>query len=87
MIEEDDANPSSVTASVVTKKVTTPSSSSANKDEEDIGVIADQDSADSIWESMALASPQSNRINERADEFIARFRADMLLQEKLARRL
>lgn len=87
VIKDDDANPSSLTVSAVAKKVIVPSSSSANKDEEDTGVSADQDSADYMWESMVLASPQLNQINERADEFIAKFRADMRLQERLARRL
>lgn len=45
------------------------------------------DSADEIWESLVLASPQMNGINERAEEFITRFRAEMLLQERLARHL
>lgn len=44
-------------------------------------------SADDVWESMELASPQMNEINQRADEFIARFRAQMNHQEMLARRL
>lgn len=43
--------------------------------------------ADDVWESMELASPQMNEINQRADEFIARFRAQMNHQEMLARRL
>lgn len=87
VIKEHDANPSSLTASADAKKVMVPSSSSANRDEEDTGVSAAQDSADYMWESMVLASPQLNQINERADEFIAKFRADMRLQERLARRL
>nr|XP_027071525.1 uncharacterized protein LOC113696287 [Coffea arabica]XP_027095104.1 uncharacterized protein LOC113715123 [Coffea arabica] len=41
-------------------------------------------SADDMWESLVLASPQMNGINERAEEFITRFRAEMLLQEQLA---
>ncbi|KAI5664939.1 hypothetical protein M9H77_24262 [Catharanthus roseus] len=45
------------------------------------------DSADDMWESLVLASPQMmNGINEKADEFIAKFRAEMRLQERLARR-
>ncbi|KAL3531232.1 hypothetical protein ACH5RR_010554 [Cinchona calisaya] len=44
-------------------------------------------SADEMWESLVLASPQMNGINERAEEFIARFRAEMLLQERLAHHL
>lgn len=40
--------------------------------------------ADDLWESLVLASPQLNGINERAEEFITRFRAEMLLQERLA---
>ncbi|KAK2989489.1 hypothetical protein RJ640_019588 [Escallonia rubra] len=41
--------------------------------------------ADDMWESMVLASPQLHRINERAEEFITRFRAEMQLQEMVAR--
>ncbi|KAL8523114.1 hypothetical protein ACS0TY_013184 [Phlomoides rotata] len=44
-------------------------------------------SGDDVWESMVLGSPQMNEINERADEFIARFRAQMNRQEMLARSL
>ncbi|KAL0437368.1 UNVERIFIED_CONTAM: hypothetical protein Sradi_0444700 [Sesamum radiatum] len=43
--------------------------------------------ADDMWESLVLASPQMHEINERAEEFIARFRAEMQNQETLARRL
>lgn len=43
--------------------------------------------ADDMWESLVLASPQMEGINERAEEFIAKFRADMQQQEILARRL
>ncbi|GFP82908.1 hypothetical protein PHJA_000433900 [Phtheirospermum japonicum] len=44
--------------------------------------------ADEMWESMVMASPQTQGINERADEFIARFRNQMHNQELLlARRL
>lgn len=44
-------------------------------------------SADDMWESLVLASPQMYGINERAEEFINKFRAEMMLQERLARRL
>ncbi|PIN00831.1 hypothetical protein CDL12_26663 [Handroanthus impetiginosus] len=44
-------------------------------------------SADEMWESMVMASPQMQGINERAEEFIARVRAEMHQQEMLARRL
>lgn len=52
-------------------------------------VMSDQKSneADDMWESMVLTSPQTQGINERAEEFIARFRAQMHHQEMLARRL
>ncbi|KAL1550137.1 hypothetical protein AAHA92_18139 [Salvia divinorum] len=42
---------------------------------------------DDVWESMVLNSPQMDGIDARADEFIARFRAEMRQQEILARRL
>nr|XP_004247522.1 uncharacterized protein LOC101252628 [Solanum lycopersicum] len=38
---------------------------------------------DEMWESLTLASPQLHCINERAEEFIAKFRADMLRQENM----
>ncbi|CAI9781267.1 unnamed protein product [Fraxinus pennsylvanica] len=47
----------------------------------------DKHTADDMWESLVLASPQMEGINERAEEFIAKFRADMQQQEILARRL
>lgn len=43
--------------------------------------------ADDIWESMGLASPQMHGIDARAEDFIARFRAEMELQEMMARNL
>ncbi|OIT22062.1 hypothetical protein A4A49_32154 [Nicotiana attenuata] len=43
--------------------------------------------ADEMWESLTLASPQLHCINERAEEFIAKFRANMRQQNLLARRL
>lgn len=39
---------------------------------------------DDMWESVALGSPQTKGIDERAEEFIARFRAEMEMQEALA---
>ncbi|KAL2321049.1 hypothetical protein Fmac_030018 [Flemingia macrophylla] len=44
-------------------------------------------SSDNMWESLALASPQMHGIDERAEEFIARFRQEMAAQEMLARNL
>lgn len=43
--------------------------------------------ADDMWESLALASPQMNGIDQRAEEFIQSFRAEMELQEIMASRL
>lgn len=43
--------------------------------------------ADEIWESLTLASPQLHCINERAEEFIAKFRANMRQQNLLAHHL
>lgn len=42
---------------------------------------------DDMWESLGLASPQMHGIDERAEEFITRFRAQMEVQEMLARYL
>ncbi|KAI9119244.1 hypothetical protein K1719_009919 [Acacia pycnantha] len=44
-------------------------------------------SSDDMWESLALASPLMQGINERAEEFIARFKKEMVAQELLARNL
>lgn len=41
--------------------------------------------ADDMWESLGFASPLMHGIDERAEEFIARFRKEMEVQEKLAR--
>ncbi|WVZ07724.1 hypothetical protein V8G54_021070 [Vigna mungo] len=41
--------------------------------------------SDDMWESLALASPQMQGIDERAEEFIARFRQEMAAQEMIAR--
>lgn len=43
--------------------------------------------ADEMWESLTLASPQLHCINERAEEFIAKFRANMRQQNLLAHHL
>ncbi|KAL8113506.1 hypothetical protein AgCh_020726 [Apium graveolens] len=43
--------------------------------------------ADEMWESLMLASPQMYGINERAEEFIVRFRAEMQKQEESASHL
>ncbi|XP_057483275.1 uncharacterized protein LOC130770012 [Actinidia eriantha] len=43
--------------------------------------------ADDMWESIGLASPVMHGIDERAEEFITRIRAEMQLQETMARRL
>lgn len=43
--------------------------------------------ADEMWESLVMGSSQMDGINERAEEFISRFRADLLFQEIMARRL
>ncbi|TKY62359.1 hypothetical protein E2542_SST12215 [Spatholobus suberectus] len=43
--------------------------------------------SDDMWESLALASPLMQGIDERAEEFIARFRQEMAAQEMLARNL
>ncbi|XP_050364489.1 uncharacterized protein LOC126783128 [Argentina anserina] len=42
--------------------------------------------ADDMWESLGIASPQMDGIDKRAEEFIARFRAEMKDQETLANR-
>ncbi|QCD97743.1 uncharacterized protein LOC114180383 [Vigna unguiculata] len=43
--------------------------------------------SDGMWESLALASPQMQGIDERAEEFITRFRQEMAAQEMIARNL
>ncbi|XP_019178368.1 PREDICTED: uncharacterized protein LOC109173580 isoform X2 [Ipomoea nil] len=39
--------------------------------------------ADDMWEAIVLASPEMHGINERAEEFISNFRAEMKRQETL----
>ncbi|KAJ7977243.1 DUF761 domain protein [Quillaja saponaria] len=41
-------------------------------------------SSDDMWESLPLASPLTRGIDERAEQFITRFRAEMEVQEMLA---
>ncbi|KAK7284118.1 hypothetical protein RJT34_18857 [Clitoria ternatea] len=43
--------------------------------------------SDDMWESVALASPLMQGIDQRAEEFITRFREQMAAQETLARNL
>lgn len=38
---------------------------------------------DEMWESLRLGSPQLHCINETAEEFITRFREDMMRQENM----
>lgn len=53
-----------------------------------VGSLAEKAcSGDDMWESLGLASPQMHGIDERAEEFIVRFRAEMKVQEMLARNL
>lgn len=57
---------------------------------EEAGTSTERDrgcTSDDMWESVALASPLMQGINERAEEFIARFRKEMAAQEILARNL
>ncbi|KAJ4837050.1 hypothetical protein Tsubulata_011146 [Turnera subulata] len=42
---------------------------------------------DDMWESLGFASPQLQGIDERAEQFISSFRADMEIQEMIARGL
>ncbi|KAM7480803.1 hypothetical protein LguiB_005386 [Lonicera macranthoides] len=51
------------------------------------GSTAAAAAGDDMWESLALATPQMYGINERAEEFITRFRAQMHSQESLASHL
>lgn len=44
-------------------------------------------SGDEMWESVGLGSPQMRGIDARAEEFIARFRADLEFQEIVAHHL
>nr|XP_011457999.1 PREDICTED: uncharacterized protein LOC105349627 [Fragaria vesca subsp. vesca] len=58
------------------------SPSAASENNESDGVTS---AADDMWESLGIASPQMDGIDRRAEEFIARFRAEMKDQETLAR--
>lgn len=60
----------------------------AGKNDEDRGESgAKTCEADDMWESVGLASPLTHRIDERAEEFISSFRAEMERQERVARSL
>ncbi|XP_030456542.1 uncharacterized protein LOC115677510 [Syzygium oleosum] len=56
-------------------------------DEDHDGSDAKTCEADDMWESVGLASPLTHRIDERAEEFISKFRAEMERQEMVARSL
>lgn len=56
-------------------------------DEDHDGSDAKMCEADDMWESVGLASPLTHRIDERAEEFISKFRAEMERQEMVARSL
>lgn len=62
-------------------------STSSGKKEKVVGVEEGASGADDMWESLQVASPLMYGIDERADEFIARIKAEMQLQEMMARRL
>uniref|UniRef100_A0A166ERY2 Uncharacterized protein n=1 Tax=Daucus carota subsp. sativus TaxID=79200 RepID=A0A166ERY2_DAUCS len=55
--------------------------------EDDVKERKKHTSADDMWESLVLGSPQMYGINERAEEFIVRFRAEMQKQERSASHL
>ncbi|KAH7577672.1 hypothetical protein ACOSP7_001345 [Xanthoceras sorbifolium] len=42
---------------------------------------------DNMWEALGLTSPHMNEIDQRAEDFIRKFRADMRHQEMIARSL
>lgn len=76
--------------SIVKEHVVSPGGSSKKSENLDRKSSKEETSvvdADDAWESMVMASPQMHGINERAEEFIARFRAQMHQQEILARHL
>ncbi|KAM7256546.1 hypothetical protein ACFE04_012287 [Oxalis oulophora] len=55
--------------------------------EEEAGEGSSHSVADDMWESVGLTSPQMFGIDQRAENFIVRFRAEMEVQENRARRL
>lgn len=69
---------------VLDQEARAPGTSNVNIKEEKASATS---AADDMWESLALASPQMNGIDQRAEEFIRSFRAEMELQEIMARRL
>ncbi|KAK4795866.1 hypothetical protein SAY86_028192 [Trapa natans] len=48
--------------------------------------LAGEEDHDRMWESMGLESPLMQNIDDRAEAFISKFRADMKRQEAMARR-
>lgn len=81
--KKEPASPSSSSKKRENPDLRPPSGKEETKVVEDERVV----NADEVWESMMINSPQMNGIDERADEFIARFRAEMRQQEIQARRL
>lgn len=73
----------SATTVIVYERSNCSESNKVGKSKEDDHTVV---SPDDMWETV-MASPQMNGINERAEEFIARFRAEMHRQEIQARHL
>ncbi|GAB2298345.1 hypothetical protein Dimus_032413 [Dionaea muscipula] len=51
------------------------------------GVAVEAAAADDPWESVAMASPMMRGVDERAEEFIAKFKAELKSQQMIDRRL
>ncbi|KAI7990944.1 hypothetical protein LOK49_LG12G01502 [Camellia lanceoleosa] len=54
---------------------------------DDVPGTSKEGEADDMWESLGLESPLMDGINERAEEFITRIRAEMQMQETMAPQL
>ncbi|XP_002524612.2 uncharacterized protein LOC8289763 [Ricinus communis] len=80
-----DFPPTAKAMKIVDKQVFTVAESAASKEERkgDEGAPVPA-AADDMWESLGFASPLMRGIDERAEQFIASFRAEMEVQEIMA---
>ncbi|CAI0434414.1 unnamed protein product [Linum tenue] len=75
---------SNVTEVVITRHCC---GTSSGKSTVDAKANGEADDDDDMWESMGISSPLMTGIDERAEEFISSFRAEMQVQERIARTL
>lgn len=77
--------PSAKTMKLLDHQATTTTVPETSMEDENKGGEIAGTAADDMWESLGFASPQMQGIDERAEQFILTFRADMEIQEMIAR--